>query len=219
MMYMTKKKRRGFSMKRKALLIGASLTLALPLFAYASGADNGTKTNEQLPKVAIDNTQTANNSFRWNEQCDGTGPQGKTQFGQGRQMMGPYQSEQRQIKEKELLGLVKQYAPDQVNEWEKVIKERTTLHEQLFAQRSQSNNQWQGQGQGQGKRRGQGMMNGGPAFNDQANMQGEQRYYCQDLDKAIAAGNKEEINKQLNVMLDHYKERNEWLQSRINEIK
>lgn len=215
-------------MKRKVLFVGATLLLAVPLFVLADGQEN-TKINSELPQITMKSSNEVNDmedSRSTNSQRQFDRPCMNNENGtyrQGRHMMGQTNMEQRAQRDKELLDIVKQYDPERLNEWESVIQERTKLHEQMFEQNGQINNRQGMRGQG----RGQGMMSGNTnnrnmPMNGRAmmgNNEAGQEVYCQALDGALASGNKAEISKQLNEMLNHLKERNEWMKNRLNEME
>lgn len=138
---------------------------------------------------------------------------GATRGGYGRHHQGYGPSNQQQAVHSDMLQYVKEYVPEKLAEWKAVLEDREQLRGQWFSKRPAMNSDEQ-RGYGRGHRHHMNRM-GGNAVADQDDFYNEDQMFCRNVYDAVRTGDKENIMKQLDKMLQHLKERNNDFQKRL----
>lgn len=223
-------------MKRTLLILGASLTIAVPTFVAADGLVTNEKGANNLinlvttPAVVQQDSSQAGFGDCTGADGNGAGRGGQMgmKHGRGQGMKGMRQGQGGNFEERkiELLGLAEKYSPDTVKEWTDSIAERDSLKEKWqsaeFAEARQSFMEEQ-----------QAAMEvlrdqvaAGEITRDEMREKmleqkgnAEFRALYTDLQAAVDAGQKDEAKKLLEQMLQQFKERNKELQKRLDTVK
>lgn len=224
-------------MKKTLLILGASLTIAVPTFVAAEGlvfsdkeAANPVNALYQPAVVQPDGSQSSYGD------CIGKGGRGNgmgrgemgMQQGRGQGKMGMRQGQGGNFEERktDLLTFAEKYTPDAVKEWTAVIAEREGLKEKWLSEEYQAARQsYQEERQAMMQELRDQVANGEMTRVDmqQKMMEikgiSENRGLYNDLQAAIDAENKEEAAKLLDELLKQFKERNNELKNRLDSVK
>ena len=225
-------------MKRKLLILGASLTIAVPSFVAAEGllSNQDNTSNVQTPVVVQQGSgQTALGD------CTGEGPRGGKGFGSGGQMgkgqgmmgkgqgmMGMKRGQGGNFDERktELLSLVEKYSPDTKDDWQAVIEKRDELKDQwLSPENEEARQTYMEERQAEMQILRDQLVKGEITREEMRermmNQKGnaENRGVYLDLQAAVDAGDKEQIGALLKQMLEEFLERNAELENRLKDVK
>lgn len=215
-------------MKKTLLILGASLTIAVPTFVAAEGhVFNGKEATNPVNAVSQPAVVQQDGSQSAFDDCTGRGGRGNGMgSGQGKMGMKQGQGGNFEARKAELVTLAEKYTPGAVNEWSEVIAEREGLKQKWLSEEYQEARQAY-----QEER--QAMMQ---VLRDQAangeitrvemhqkmqDLKGnaENKGLYNELQAAVDAGNKEEAAKLLDEMLKQFKERNKELENRLHSVK
>ncbi|WP_210366089.1 hypothetical protein [Bacillus sp. REN3] len=213
-------------MKKKTLFLGAALIIAVPSFVAAEGLLVN-RTDASAPLSVQENGGQTLVDCTGDRRMDGGFGRGMQQGkGQGRMGMQQGQGGQFADRSAELLDLVGKYSPSTVDEWKKIIDEREKLKEDwLSPDYDEARQKYM-------EERHAAMQ----AFRDQfakgeitreemreklfieKGNQGQRGMYS-NLQAAVAENDKDEAAKILGQMLDQFKERNDDLKKRLEDVK
>lgn len=225
-------------MKRKLLILGASLTIAVPTFVAAEGllSNQDNTSNVQTPVVVQQGSgQTALGD------CTGEGPRGGKGFGSGGQlgkgqgmmgkgqgMMGMQRGQGGNFEERktELLAIVGKYSPETKGEWQEVIEERDKLKNQwLSPENEEARQTYMEKRQAEMQILRDQFVKGEITREEMRERMMEQKGSAEnrgvylDLKAAVDSGDKDKVGELLQQMLEQFKERNNELQNRLEDVK
>lgn len=231
-------------MKRKLLILGASLTIAVPTFVAAEGLlTNQNDTANLVNGVNTPAVVQQSNGQAALADCNGEGGRGAGkgfgrggQMGKGQGMMqgrgqmqnGMHQGQGGNFEERktELLDLVGKYSSDTLKDWETLIEERDALKEQWLNPENEAARQSYMQERQAEMRALRDQVAKGELTREEMRERmmeqkgnNENRGVYLELQAAVDAADKDKAAALLGQMLEQFKDRNADLKNRLEDVK